>query len=297
MPDNGQSPENEFDRRLEDLGDHIEYPPTPDLAASVREGLQGEDRQRPSLAGWVAVAVVVLISLPVLAGIVFSGGLGGGAGGGGVVSGDSGSGGAAMESADAPTETTSDSSAMMEETSAGSASSGGAMTEDEAQGVSGGSVGSKASPGAGFGFGEGISLREARKLSNPPLLLPTSSGYERPDEVYVGRPPNQDGFVLVYAPRGSSPRLGESDAGAILTELDDGAEAYIKDTSAASIEAVVVGDSPGYWSLNGIGTTSSLGTAERLPGNVLVWERDGRALRLQADIPRDEAIQIAESVR
>ncbi len=123
------------------------------------------------------------------------------------------------------------------------------------------------------------------------------AAYERPDEVYVGCPPNQDGFVLVYAPRGSSPRLGESDAGAILTELDDGAEAYIKDTSAASIEAVVVGDSPGYWSLNGIGTTSSLGTAERLPGNVLVWERDGRALRLQADIPRDEAIQIAESVR
>ncbi len=171
------------------------------------------------------------------------------------------------------------------------------MTEEEAQGVSGESVGSKSSPGAGFGFGEGIPLREARKLSNPPLLLPTSSGYKRPDEVYVGRPPNQDGFVLVYAPRESSPRLGESDAGAILTELNGGAETYITDTSAAGIEAVVVGDSPGYWSLNGTETTSPLGTAERLPGNVLVWERDGRALRLQADIPRDEAIRIAESVR
>lgn len=94
MPYNGQSPENEFDRRLEDLGDHVEYPPTPDLAASVREGLQGENRQRPSLAGWVAAAVVVLISLPILAGIVFSGGSGGGgAVGSSSGSGDSGGGG------------------------------------------------------------------------------------------------------------------------------------------------------------------------------------------------------------
>ncbi|MDQ3386955.1 MAG: DUF4367 domain-containing protein, partial [Actinomycetota bacterium] len=59
----------------------------------------------------------------------------------------------------------------------------------------------------------------------------------------------------------------------------------------------VVGDSPSYWSRNGTETTSSLGAAERLLGNVLVWEREGRALRLQADIPRDKAIRIAESVR
>jgi hypothetical protein len=47
MPDNGQSPENEFDRHLEDLGDHVEYPPTPDLAAS----------ESSSPADWAAVPV------------------------------------------------------------------------------------------------------------------------------------------------------------------------------------------------------------------------------------------------
>ncbi len=221
MPDNGQSPENEFDRRLEDLGDHVEYPPTPDLAASVREGLQGKDRRRPSLAGWVAAAVVVLISLPVLAGIVFSGGSGGGgAVGSSSNSGDSGGGGAAMESADAPAETTSDSSAMKEETPADSEED--MIVEKEAdQGLSesaGETATSTASPGAGFGFGEGIPFREARELSDPPLLLPTSSEYKRPDEIYVGRPPNQDDFVLVYAPREALPQLGDSDVGAILTE-------------------------------------------------------------------------------
>ncbi len=300
MPDNGQPPDNEFDRRLEDLGDHVEYPPTPDLATSVREGLQGEDQLRPSLAGWVAAAVVVLISLPILAGIVFSGGLGSG-GGAAVSSSDSGasSGGeTTTEQADAPAEETSalseEETMAEEEADQGLAESAGGTAASSA---SSSSAASSESLGEPFEFGYVISLKEARELSNPPLLLPTSPGYKRPDEIYVGSQPNQDGLVLVYGIRETSPQLGDSEIGAILTALDGGVQRYTTDTSATSIEEVTVGDGRGYWSPGGIGTTSPLGTAEELPGNVLVWESDGRALRLQADISKDKAIQIAESVR
>jgi hypothetical protein len=34
-----------------------------------------------------------------------------------------------------------------------------------------------------------------------------------------------------------------------------------------------------------------------LPGSVLLWEQGGLALRLEADISKQEAIHIAESVR
>lgn len=87
-------PDRDFDRELRNLGPHVDYPPTPDLARSVRGRLEAEDgspetstRSGPQLWWIAAAALVLLVALPVFAsvannlGSAFSGGVGGMGGG------------------------------------------------------------------------------------------------------------------------------------------------------------------------------------------------------------------------
>ena len=74
MPDDRRFSEREIERRLRDLGAGIEYPPTPDVARTVRLRLEEEEQTRrtpywpPFLAPrWTAVAAaLVLISVVAL---------------------------------------------------------------------------------------------------------------------------------------------------------------------------------------------------------------------------------------
>ncbi len=94
-------PDRDLDRELRDLGRHVEYPPVPDLAGSVRGQLEAEAggsessaRSRPQLWWIAAAALVLLVSIPVVSLATrdsgfgaFSGGAGGAAGEGAVDSG------------------------------------------------------------------------------------------------------------------------------------------------------------------------------------------------------------------
>jgi hypothetical protein len=72
--------------------------------------------------------------------------------------------------------------------------------------------------------------------------------------------------------------------------------AYLAGETAvrSKLDRVMVDGHPGYW-----------GPAERLPsemdrrllGNVLLWEQRGVALWLEANVQKEHAIRIAESVR
>lgn len=93
-------PDRDLDRELRDLGPRVEYPPTPDLAGSVRSRLEMEaegpgspPRSGPSLWWLAAAALLLLVVVPVVSLAVR--GMGGGA-----FSGDAGgaAGGVAMES-------------------------------------------------------------------------------------------------------------------------------------------------------------------------------------------------------
>ena len=91
-------PDRDLDRDLQDLGPHVEYPPTPDLSRSVRERLEAENartdapaRTGPSLWWIAAAALALLVAVPVFAtvannlGGAFSSGASGGAAGRGAV--------------------------------------------------------------------------------------------------------------------------------------------------------------------------------------------------------------------
>lgn len=148
-----------------------------------------------------------------------------------------------------------------------------------------------------FDFGEPLPFDEARARKDAPLLLPAASGLDRSDEVYAGRPPREDGYVPVYGARIELPLLGESGIGLILTELDGGLKTYLAGGNTTGMEEVGVGGEHGYRVPNGVGTASPLGTAESLPGNILIRERDGRAFRLQAAVEKEAAVRIAQSTR
>jgi hypothetical protein len=66
--------------------------------------------------------------------------------------------------------------------------------------------------------------------------------------------------------------------------------------AAAGVEEVSVGEGRGYWLPAG-GRASPANRTGDLPGNVLFWERGELALRLGADLPKEEMIRIASSVR
>ena len=85
-------PDRDLDRELRDLGPHLEYPPVPDLARSVRGRLEAESagppaRTRPQLWWIAAAALLLLVAVPVVSLAVrgTGGGALSGAGGGAAV--------------------------------------------------------------------------------------------------------------------------------------------------------------------------------------------------------------------
>jgi len=120
------------------------------------------------------------------------------------------------------------------------------------------------------------------------LLLPRTPRLGKPDEVYAGGTSGKDGVVLVY--RDGLPPLGDTGLSLVLTETSgEVGPAYLRGKTAlrSELERVSVDGGPGYWRSAG----------HRLPGHVLLWEEESLALRLQADVPKEQAIRIAESVR
>ena len=70
------------------------------------------------------------------------------------------------------------------------------------------------------------------------------------------------------------------------------------------VEQVTVGGEPGYW-FSGephfFAYRDAAGTLReeqtRLAGNTLIWQRGDLTLRLEGELPKEEAIRIAESMR
>ena len=273
MPDR----ERELERELRELGSLVEYPPTPDVAHAARTLLDREqhDRSRrfrlafPRLR-WAAVvaAFVLVVAVPTL-----SPGLRATVGDWFGVEDGQVAGGPALDAG---------SSERQQEANAPATdlSKSGKATTSSA-------------PAPRF-QGEGITLQEAKARMEGALLLPRTPKLGKPDELYAGGTSRKDGVLLVY--ESSSPTLGEPGISLILTEVPGDVEpAYLAGKTAVGLklDRVVVDGHPGYWSPAGRLPSP---TDRPLPVHVLLWEKGGVALRLEAALPKEQAIRIAESV-
>jgi hypothetical protein len=142
-------------------------------------------------------------------------------------------------------------------------------------------------------LGERVSLEEARRRAQHPVLLPAASG--EPDAVFLdtsfpGRP-----VALVYGPAARPRLLVLQFSAAPLIE-----KALRFETT---VEEVTVDGRPGLW-IEGprheffyqTGAQEPARDTQRLAGNTLLWTRGELTLRLEGDLSKREAIRIAESM-
>ena len=265
--------DRELERELRELGSLIDYPPTPNVARAARNVLDeaaNEQSRRlrrafPTIR-WAAVAAafVLVVAVPTL-----SPGL---------------------------RATVSDWFVAGTLYQGTGVDAGSPERQSEADAPAAGVSKSGTSPALAPRFsGEQISLREARARMDGALLLPRMPKLGKPDEVYAAGTSRKKDAMLVY--RSGLPPLGGTGISLVLTEIPGDVEpAYLsgKTTVGSELERVSVGEGSGYWSSGG-----RLPSAmdPRLPGPVLLWEQGGVALRLEADVQKEQAIRIAESVR
>jgi hypothetical protein len=263
-----QDRDRELEGELRELGALISYPPTPDVAHATRnlldeEANAGPRRFRMSLPNlrWAAVAAafVLIVAVPTL-----SPGLRATVSGLFVAEDSRMAGGSASD--------------------AGSPEK---QSEANAPGVSNGGEALRSPAPARGSKGERITQREAWARTGGPLLLPRMPRLGKPDEIYALGMTRKDGVMLIY--RAGLPPLDDTGVSLILTETQGGVgPAYLagKRPVESKLDRVNVEGRPGYW-----------GPAGRLPGNVLLWEKRGVALRLEAALPEEQVVRVAESVR
>jgi len=273
MPDR----EHELERELRQLGSLVDYPPTPDVAHAACTLLDEREHNRsrrfrltlPTLR-WAAVAAafVLVVAVPTL-----SPGLRATVGNWFVAENSQRAGGPALDAG--PSERQREANAP----AAGTSKGGEAVT----------------APAQRPRFsGDRITLREAKARMEGTLLLPRTPQLGKPDELYASGTSRKDGVLLVY--RGGNPPIGDTGISLILTEVPGDIEpAYLAEKSAVvrKLDKVMVNGHPGYWSPDG-SLPSSMDRS--LPGHVLLWEKGDVALRLEADLPKNQALRIAESV-
>jgi hypothetical protein len=158
-----------------------------------------------------------------------------------------------------------------------------------------------------LGLGDRVSLAEARRRVDFPVLVPGAAGFQRPDAVFVDETVPSGGRVdLVYRARPGLPASSFTDAGLLVTEFrgQPTPEFLKKVTVLGMVEQVTVGGEPGYWFSgephfftyrDAAGNLREEQT--RLAGNTLIWQRGDLTLRLEGELTRAEAIGIAESMR
>lgn len=156
-----------------------------------------------------------------------------------------------------------------------------------------------------LGLGLPYTLEDAQRQVTWKITLPSDLG--RPDAVYVRNLPALGEVTLVYAKRGDIPVSLETGVAVLVTEVRGRTNRAYFDKMVGpdtTVEDVAVRGHPGYW-VSGhphlFVFTDADGQAFldplRLATNTLIFERgDGTIVRIEADISRERALQIAESL-
>ena len=160
-------------------------------------------------------------------------------------------------------------------------------------------------PGANLGLGSASTIADAQRAAGFEVLVPRSPRLGAPDAVYFS-PIVAEGMVsLVYGERAGIP-TGADGVAVLVTEFRaDFDDQLVKKVaqSGSTVDRVSVSGSLGFWISGGshvfLYREPSGDIWEermRLVGDTLIWERDGLLLRLESNLSREEAIELAESI-
>ena len=153
-------------------------------------------------------------------------------------------------------------------------------------------------------LGERTTLDALRAAAQPRVSSDTA--FARPDEVYVRRSAAGEQVYFAYHPRPGLP-AGPTGYGALVGQFSGSLDASLigKGVGAGTkVESTVVAGEPGIWiegevhfffyrDARGDIHQESL----RLAGNTLLWQHRGTLIRLEAQVSRERALEIAASFR
>jgi len=153
------------------------------------------------------------------------------------------------------------------------------------------------------GLGERVTLERAIEALDG-LLVPTDASLGAPDHVYYDT--TTHAVAMAWTDRPGLPSDPESGLGVVVTQFraDMGPQTFEKLLlEGAVIEQVVVGQTTGYWLEGGqhlfyfrAADGSVADTSIRLVGTTLMWERDGKTVRIEGAPDLETAKRIAESM-
>jgi hypothetical protein len=158
-------------------------------------------------------------------------------------------------------------------------------------------------------LGQRVAFADARSRLPFGIQTPSVAELSTPDEVYLGDQPIGGEVALVYYPRPGLPALNETGIGLLLTEFRGDLHTEFNPVGKmvgpeTRVEEITVNGGKGYW-LEGqphmFFYRDSKGEVRnetiRLAGNTLLWEEGNLTLRLEGALTRDAALRIARSIR
>lgn len=161
--------------------------------------------------------------------------------------------------------------------------------------------------GQRLGLGDSTTLEAARSQVKWTITFPRSLG--QPDEVYLQQPPtgpSQGEVTLVYSARPGIPVSGQTGVSVLITEargsVDRGFFGKMLGPDA-TLEEVQVNGHPGYWiagkphvffflDANGQFRNETM----RLATNTLIFDNGGTIVRIEGDLMKAQALEIAKSL-
>jgi len=161
--------------------------------------------------------------------------------------------------------------------------------------------------GERLGLGGRTTLPDAQKQLAWHIAVPSELG--QPDEVYLQPPPNapaQGEVTLVYATRPGIPVAGQTGVSVLITEARGAVDQnfFVKMIGpGTTLEAVTVAGHQGYWiagPLNEFFFTDANGDVRsdtvRLAANTLILDFAGTIVRIEGDLTKAQAEEIATSL-
>ena len=160
--------------------------------------------------------------------------------------------------------------------------------------------------GRTYALGTPVALAQAVSRADAAgwrLAAPVAAG--EPARAFVGHPAGA--VSLVWAPSDDLPEIRSSGIGLLLTAMPGTTDAggmHKQATRGTTVELVQVGDDPAYW-IAGASHEVVITDAEgevvrdsaRLAANTLVWTEGDVTYRLESALDRDEAIDLASTLR
>lgn len=161
--------------------------------------------------------------------------------------------------------------------------------------------------GSNLSLGTPVTLEEARGSTQWKITVPSLLG--QPDAVYVKPPPtgpSKGEVTLVYGKRPDIPVSGQTGVAVLVTEARGSVnEIYFQKMLGleSKVEQVSVGSHQGYWisghphefafaDANGNFYSDTL----RLATNTLIYDNNGTIVRIEGDMTKAQALQIANSI-